>query len=76
MFTDWDYGNVRDFEWLTNQWDTTHALAEPESITDYINFLGKKLMKDGNLEIANLDPAGSRFFKTVYQNTPRIIRKR
>jgi hypothetical protein len=76
MFTDWDYGNVRDFEWLTNRWDTTHALAEPESITDYINFLGKKLIKDGHLEIANLDPAGSRFFKTVYQNTPRIIRKR
>jgi len=76
MFTDWDYANVRDFEWLTNHWETTHEQAEPEKITEYINFLGKYLMKHSELEIANLDPAGSKFFKTVYQNTPRILRRR
>jgi hypothetical protein len=76
MFTDWDYANVRDFEWLTNHWETTHEQAEPEKITEYINFLGKYLMKHSELEISNLDPAGSKFFKTVYQNTPRILRRR
>jgi hypothetical protein len=74
--TDWDYANVRDFDYLTNLWETTHALAEPDEITKYINFLGQELKEKCKLEIANLDPAGSKFFKTVYANSPRIIRKR
>ena len=76
MCTDWDYSQVRDFDWLTDYWDTTHEQAEPEEMTKYINFLGKELKDKCRLEIANLDSAGSNFFKTVYQNTPRIIRKR
>jgi hypothetical protein len=76
MCTDWDYSQVRDFDWLTEYWNTTHELADPEDMTKYINFLGKELKDKCGLEIANLDSAGSRFFKTVYQNTPRIIRKR
>jgi hypothetical protein len=74
--TDWDYSNVRDFEYLTNIWETTHALAEPDEVTKYINFLAQELKEKCKLEIANLDPAGSQFFKTVWTNTPRIIRKR
>jgi hypothetical protein len=74
--TDWDYANVRDFEYLTNMWETTHALADPEEVTKYINFLGQELKEKCKLEIANLDSAGSQFFKTVWTNTPRIIRKR
>jgi hypothetical protein len=74
--TDWDYSQVRDFEWLTEYWNTTHELAEPEEMTKYINFLGSELKDKCKLEIANLDSAGSRFFKTVYSNSPRIIRKR
>lgn len=76
MCTDWDYSQVRDFDWLTEYWDTTHEQAEPGEMTKYINFLGKELKDKCGLEIANLDSAGSKFFKTVYQNTPRIIRKR
>lgn len=76
MCTDWDYSQVRDFDWLTEYWNTTHKQAEPGEMTKYINFLGKELKDKCGLEIANLDSAGSRFFKTVYQNTPRIIRKR
>jgi hypothetical protein len=76
MCTDWDYSQVRDFDWLTDYWDTTHEQAEPGEMTKYINFLGKELKDKCGLEIANLDSAGSKFFKTVYQNTPRIIRKR
>ena len=75
MCTDWDYSQVRDFDWLTEYWNTTHELADPEDMTKYINFLGKELKDKCGLEIANLDSAGSKFFKTVYQNTPRIIRR-
>ena len=76
MCTDWDYSQVRDFDWLTEYWNSSHEQAEPEDMTKYINFLGKELKDKCGLEIANLDGAGSKFFKTVYQNTPRIIRKR
>ena len=76
MCTDWDYSQVRNFDWLTDYWNSTHEQAEPEDMTKYINFLGKELKDKCGLEIANLDSAGSKFFKTVYQNTPRIIRKR
>jgi len=74
--TDWDYSQVRDFDYLTNRWETQHAILTPEGASTLINQLGRDLMTKCKLEIANLDPAGSKFFKTVYQNTPRIIRKR
>jgi hypothetical protein len=74
--TDWDYANVRDFDWLTNYWNEHYENSSEEEKTNQINFYGKELKEKCGLEIANLDPAGSKFFKTVYQNTPRIIRKR
>jgi hypothetical protein len=74
--TDWDYANVRDFDYLTKRWEDNHADSEPEKASAYINFLGGELREKCGLEIANLDGAGSQFFKTVYSNTPRIIRKR
>ncbi len=73
--TDWDYANVRDFDWLTKHWEEHHQDANPEVKTAQINFFGKELRSKCNLEIANLDPAGSKFFKRVYQNTPRVIRR-
>ena len=74
--TEWDYANVRDFEWLTTYWNENYATATEEEKTNQINFYGKELRDKCKLEIANLDPAGSKFFKTVYSNSPRIIRKR
>ncbi|CAB4125920.1 hypothetical protein UFOVP181_318 [uncultured Caudovirales phage] len=74
--TDWDYSNVRDFEWLTTYWAEHYETASDEEKTQQINFYGKELKDKCGLEIANLDPAGSKFFKTVYSNSPRIIRKR
>jgi hypothetical protein len=74
--TDWDYANVRDFDWLTTYWNEHYENSSEEEKTNQINFYGKELKEKCGLEIANLDPAGSKFFKTVYQNTPRIIRKR
>ena len=74
--TDWDYSQVRDFEYLTKHWEEQHSKTDPEDTTAHINFLGNELRKKLKLEISNLDPAGSKFFKTVYQNTPRIIRRK
>jgi hypothetical protein len=74
--TGWDYANVRDFDWLTTYWKQKHENTDFDTTTAYINFLGKELKEKCKLEIANFDPASSRFFKTVYNNTPRIIRKR
>jgi hypothetical protein len=76
MCTEWDYSQVRDFEYLTTYWHDKHENADSETTTTYINFLAKELKDKCGLDIANLDPAGSKFFKAVYQNTPRIIRRR
>lgn len=74
--TDWDYSQVRDFEWLTNYWHEHYETASDEEKTKQINFYGKELREKCGLEIANLDPAGSKFFKSVYHNYPRIIRRK
>jgi hypothetical protein len=74
--TDWDYANVRDFDWLTSYWNDHYSNATEEEKTHQINFYGNELREKCKIEIANLDSAGSKFFKTVYNNTPRIIRKR
>lgn len=73
--TDWDYANVRDFDWLTTYWNEHYETATDEAKAKQINFYGNELREKCGLEIANLDPAGSKFFRTVYQNTPRVIRK-
>jgi hypothetical protein len=72
--TDWDYSNVRDFDYLANHWQTEHEGKDPSITSSYINFLGKKLIDECGLEIANLDPAGSVLLKTVYSNAPRRVR--
>jgi hypothetical protein len=74
--TEWDYANVRDFDYLTDYWKTTHATASAADTSAYLNLLGESLRTSCKLEISNLDAAGSTFFKTVYNNTPRIVRKR
>ncbi|MEY4334269.1 MAG: hypothetical protein RLZZ196_3012 [Bacteroidota bacterium] len=74
--TDWDYTNVRDFEYLTDYWNKHYENATPEIFTEQINFYGKELKEKCGLEIANLDPAGSKFFKATYLNFPRGLRKK
>jgi hypothetical protein len=74
--TKWDYSNVRDFEWLTTYWGKYYEDAPIETHREQINFYGNELKTKCGLEIAELDSASSEFFKTVYNNTLRIIRKR
>jgi hypothetical protein len=74
--TDWDYANVRDFEWLTNEWKDQYSKITPEMLPHEISGLGETLKYECGLEMAELSADGSKFFKTVYNNSPKIIRKR
>lgn len=74
LCTDWDYTNVRDFEWLTDYWNFEHA-DSLENLESSIKFLGNELRDKLNLEIGNLDKESSIFFKNIFQNSPRGIRK-
>ena len=74
--TDWDYANVRDFEWLTSFWKEHHEGQDDDAAIDQCKFYGNELKTKCNLEISDLDPDASLFFKTVYNNSPRIIRRR
>jgi hypothetical protein len=72
MCTDWDYVNVRDFEYLNDYWDSKGELVE-EDIEHYSEELGEKLIHELDLPIAAepLNGNQSLFFKSVYQNPVR-----
>ena len=72
--TDWDYAQVRDFEYLTEFWKEK-GYGPTTDTSDYFNWLGTELKHKCGLEVSNIDSDGSKFFKTVYQNTPRIIKR-
>jgi hypothetical protein len=73
--TEWDYANVRDFEYLTNLWTEKHKDKTEEYATDLALHYGKEIKNQLDLEIANLGKDGSKFFKQVYKNTDRILRR-
>lgn len=74
MCTDWDYVNVRDFEYLNNHWETKVVTElDQHSLLDSIEGMGRLLKNNLDLPIA-IDPLNSeqsKFFKTVYQNPSR-----
>jgi len=74
--TDWDYANVRDFDWLTNEWHEKYSKITEEMLPYEIMGLGESLKEDCKLELVDPTDDVSKFFKTVYNNTPRIIRTR
>jgi hypothetical protein len=76
MCTDWDYANVRDFKWLTSQWEEQYSSITEKMLPHEVSGLGETLRHELGIEIAELDAAGSTFFKAVYNNTPRIVRNR
>jgi hypothetical protein len=75
--TDWDYANVRDFDYLTNYWNDTHKddCKNEEYAISLLSDLGKNLKTELDLEISNVDASGSKFFKKVYTNTDRILKR-
>lgn len=72
--TDWDYSQVRDFEYLTDHWDKNNWTSVDLAIEKY-KWFGHQLFRNLKLEIAEFDTHASKFFKRVYHNTPRIIKR-
>jgi len=73
MCTDWDYVNVRDFEYLNSMWNETYSKITEDMLPYEILGLGETLTHELGIPIAPdpLDDAQSKFFKTVYQNPSR-----
>ena len=74
--TDWDYANVRDFEWLTNEWEIKYSKITDKMLPYEIMGLGETLNRECGLGLFDPCPESSKFFKTVFNNSPRIIRRR
>jgi hypothetical protein len=74
MCTDWDYVNVRDFEWLNNYWDSKD-MSESDMEFEIKN-LGDNIIHELDLPIATdpLNADQSKFFKTVYMPPSRTGR--
>lgn len=75
MCTDWDYANVRDFDWLTNEWENHYSKITEEMLPYEIMGIGETLKHEYDLEMADLSADGSKFFKSVYSNVPRNLRR-
>ena len=73
--TDWNHINVRDFDYLTDLWKKTENKINENNLSDTIIHYGEELRNDLHLEIADMDSNASKFFKTVYQNTPRVYKR-
>jgi hypothetical protein len=77
--TDWDYANVRDFEWLNNFWEeeVRSSIDSEHEVYDECERLGLEIIQETNIDIdvSPLSAGQSKFFKAVYNNTPRIIRR-
>lgn len=73
MCTDWDFVNVRDFDYLNAFYDTEIAPITEEELPERVEDMGALLINELEIPIAEtaLDAGGSRFFKTVYQNPVR-----
>lgn len=75
MCTEWDHIQVRDFEYLKDMWKDVTSKVNDENLLEHIVEKGELLKNNLQIEVANMDADASMFFKSVYQNTPRVIRK-
>tara|TARA_B100001093_G_scaffold42350_2_gene36015 strand:+ start:684 stop:3917 length:3234 start_codon:yes stop_codon:yes gene_type:complete len=71
MCTDWDYVNVRDFEYLNGLWKD--KVQDESDLLEAIEDYGKRLLEQLDIPIAvtPLDAQQSKFFKSTYRNPPR-----
>jgi len=68
MCTDWDYVNVRDFEYLNNLWKEEYSKIREEDLRYEIIGLGHTLREelDLNIPVDHYNTEQSKFFKSVY----------
>jgi len=73
MCTDWDYIQVRDFEYLNEYWSNTIKTISEENLLEEIKKLGSLLTGYLDIPIAEtpLDNAQSYFLKSIYQTPSR-----
>lgn len=75
MCTDWDYVQVRDFEYLNNLWaeEVKCEVDSEHELYDNIVDLGTTLVKELGIPISPepLNKNQSKFFKTVYDHPAR-----
>jgi hypothetical protein len=71
--TDWDYSNVRDFGYLTDLFNKNYTSSEVD--LDIFKWYGAELRTKLKIPVADLDADASKFFKSVYVNTPRRLRR-
>jgi hypothetical protein len=78
MCTDWDYVQVRDFEYLNFLWNSEYSKITEDMLPYEIAGLGASLINDLNIPIAEnpLDAQQSKFFKSVYQHPSRTDHQR
>tara|TARA_B100001057_G_scaffold53610_5_gene47618 strand:+ start:6096 stop:9272 length:3177 start_codon:yes stop_codon:yes gene_type:complete len=71
MCTDWEYINVRDFEYLNDLWK--NKVQDESDLLEAIEDYGERILADIELPIAvtPLDAQQSKFFKNTYRNPPR-----
>jgi hypothetical protein len=74
--TDWDYTLVRDFEYLTEKWKEKYSRITDKMLPYEISGLGETLKHECGLELFNPCSDSSKFLKQVYNNSPRIVRKK
>ena len=74
MCTDWDYINVRDFEYLNNLWKKEYENISENNLHNNIEYVGKELIKYLEIPISKvpLENDQSVFFKKVYNNPTRL----
>lgn len=67
--TDWDYVQVRDFDYLTQFWQDN--VKDTVELDKELSYYGRELKNMLDLETANIDEEGSKFFKAVHLNQYR-----
>ena len=78
MCTDWDYVQVRDFDYLNDYWkNVVSKNITEETLLGSIEHLGASLIDELDIPISinPLDAQQSKFFKTVYQYTRQPLSK-
>lgn len=74
MFTDWDFVNVRDFDYLNDYWDQTVETISEDNLQEEIEKLGGLIKSYIDIPIPTtpLEAEASKFYKYTYQSPARL----
>ncbi len=76
--TDWDFTNVIDYDWFDQFWredifpQFMGANFNKSKIEKEVERIGNILRNEFGMPISEIDDHGSKFFKQVYVNPPRV----